>query len=326
MALSSKEKLNRFYQQFLPNDQALIVIFADPDAIACAMAVKRLLWRRVAGVTISHINVIERPDNLAMIRLLKIPLVHIDRIKPEVFSRFVLVDSQPEHNALFPKIQPHIIIDHHPETEAKAPFMDIRPQYGATASILTEYLQAAKIKPSVRLATALIYAVKVDTGNFERNTLPEDLRAFQYLFKYGNTSLARKIERAFLKLDYLKYFRVALENKRLKKGKIYTHLGLVTNADVCVLIADFFMAIDKVTWSIVSGLWQDKLIVIFRNDGLRKDAGKIAKRSFGQMGTAGGHKSMARAEIPVAALQGGPDMKIDTRVLSWIIKKTQEKN
>ena len=70
MKLSAIERLRRFYKLFSGDDHVLIVINADPDAIASAMAVKRLLWRKVASVTISHINTIERPDNLAMIRLL----------------------------------------------------------------------------------------------------------------------------------------------------------------------------------------------------------------------------------------------------------------
>jgi len=87
--------LRRFYEQFAGDDQVLIVINADPDAIASAKAIKRLLWRKVASVTISNINVIKRPDNLAMIRLLGVALVHIDEIDVSRFSRFVIVDSQP---------------------------------------------------------------------------------------------------------------------------------------------------------------------------------------------------------------------------------------
>ncbi len=323
MALSAKERLTRFYQQFSPTDQVLVAISADPDAIASALAVKRLLWRRAAGVTLSNVNVIERPDNQAMVRLLKIPLVHMEQIDPETFTRVVLVDSQPDHHELFSRIQPHVIIDHHPDTGVRAPFLDIRPQYGATASILTEYLRAAKITPSIKLATALFHAIKVDTSNFERKTLPEDLRAFQYLFRFTNIHLAQKIDRVYMKLEYLKYFKLALDSRRLRKGKVFVHLGPVVNPDVCVLIADFFMGIDTITWSIVSGLWQDKLILIFRNDGVRKDAGNMAKQSFGQMGSAGGHKSMARAEIPISEIKGGLDLKNDKRVLSWIMKKTR---
>ena len=69
MPKSAPEKLRRFYDQFEGQDHVLIVINADPDAIASAMAVSRLLWRRVLSVTISNVNTINRPDNLTMLRL-----------------------------------------------------------------------------------------------------------------------------------------------------------------------------------------------------------------------------------------------------------------
>ena len=84
MLISALEKLKRFYAQFSADDNVLILINADPDSIASAMAVKRLLWRRVAGVTISNINVIKRPDNLAMIRLLGVNMTHIDEIDGQI--------------------------------------------------------------------------------------------------------------------------------------------------------------------------------------------------------------------------------------------------
>lgn len=205
-------------------------------------------------------------------------------------------------------------------------FLDIRPKYGATASILTEYIRAAKIKPTTKLATGLFHAIKTDTNNFQRQTQIEDLRAFHYLFKFINIHLARKIERAHLKMDFLKYFKKALDNKRFRRGKIFIHLGRVVNPDVCVLIADFFMDIDTVTWSVVSGLFQDKLIIIFRNDGLRKNAGKVAKESFGQMGTAGGHKSMARAEISVVDLKDAVDRKDEKKLMNWLIRSVEKRS
>jgi nanoRNase/pAp phosphatase (c-di-AMP/oligoRNAs hydrolase) len=85
------------------------------------------------------------------------------------------------------------------------------------------------------------------------------------------------------------------------------------------------MKISSVNWSIVSGLYSKKLIIVFRNDGLRKDAGKVAKLSFGQNGSAGGHKSMARAEIPFEALKDIVDYKDDKKLLRWIINKIEKK-
>ncbi len=322
MSRSIPEKLRRFYDQFLGNDHVLIVINADPDAIASAMAVSRLLWRKVLNVTISHINTINRPDNLAMIRLLGVTLVPFEEIEVDQFNRVVIVDSQPDHNEHMAELKPDVIIDHHPDSAAKAPFLDIRPDYGATATILTEYLRAAKIKPSAKLATGLYHGIKTDTNDFKGQTQIEDVREFQYLFRHANIHLARKIEKADLRFDLLKYFKIALQNMRRRKNKVYIHLGSVVNPDVCVLIADFFMRVNTVTWSIVSGICDKKLTIIFRNDGIRKNAGKIAKEGFGKLGNAGGHKNMARAEIALNDLKEHVDTRNDKKLLSWIIART----
>jgi nanoRNase/pAp phosphatase (c-di-AMP/oligoRNAs hydrolase) len=320
MGLSASEKLRRFYEHFSSNDHVLTLINADPDAIASAMAVSRLLWHRVANNTISNINVVRRPDNLAMIRLLGVKLVPIDEIDESQFNRIIMVDSQPNHNVVFSRFIPDAIIDHHPQTDTKAPFMDIRPKYGATATIMTEYLRAAKIKPSVKLATGLFLAIKTDTSNFERQTLMEDVRAFQFLFRHTNIHLASKIEQAELTLDFLKYFKTALQNKRMRKGRVFVHLGSVVNPDVCVLVADFFMKVNSVMWSIISGINDQKLIIVLRNDGIRKNAGKVAEMSFGHMGSAGGHKSMARAEISLSDIKDRVDHKDDKKLQQWIIR------
>jgi nanoRNase/pAp phosphatase (c-di-AMP/oligoRNAs hydrolase) len=320
------EKLKEFFQQFTGSDQVLVVISADPDAIASAMAVGRLLWRRVDGVTISNVNPIDRPDNLAMIRLLKVRLVPFEQIRLERFTKLVIVDSQPCHNEKMAGLRPNVVIDHHPDTAPKAPFTDIRTEYGATASIMTEYLRAARITPSTNLATALYHAIKNDTDNFRRQTLIEDIGAFQYLFRHANIALSRRIDQAELRFEYLKYFKAALANLRLRKGRLFVHLGTVPNPDVCVIIADFFMRIHSVTWSIVSGICGRKLVIIFRNDGARKNAGRVAKEGFGSLGSAGGHKSIARAEIDLADWkEPAVDLKDDRKVTLWIVNRTEKR-
>ena len=260
-----------------------------------------------------------------MLRLLRVSLVPHTDINLTQYSKIVIVDSQPDHNEFMNQLTPHVIIDHHPETSAKAPFLDIRPHYGATASIMTEYLRAARIKPSVKLATGLFYAIKTDTDAFKRQTVIEDVRAFQYLFRYVNIHLARKIEQADLRLDFLKYFKTALQTMRLRKGRVFVHLGPVVNPDVCVIIADFFMRIVSVTWSIVSGTYDKKLIVIFRNDGIRKNAGNVAKKSFGQFGSAGGHKNMARAEFALSDIAEQVDIRDEKKLLKWLINQVEKR-
>ena len=326
MKRSSADRLPEFFKQFSSSDRVLVVISADPDAIASAMAVSRLLAGRTAGVIIATVNQVNRPDNLAMIRLLKVPLVAFSDVRTEQFAKWVIVDSQPKHNERMAELRPQVIIDHHPDTGYRAPFTDIRPTYGATATILTEYLRAARIVPAQSLATALYHAIKTDTDDFKRQTLAEDLQAFQYLFRRTNIQLARRITQADLRLDYLKYFKTALQCMHLRKGRVFVHLGAVANPDVCVIIADFFMRIHTVSWSIVSGVCDKKLVVIFRNDGARKNAGRVAQEGFGSFGSAGGHKTMARAEINlIDSKEPGIDFKDPRKVVNWVITRTEKR-
>ena len=319
---SNTEKLRKLYEQFTKDDQVLIPINADPDSIGSAMAFKRLLWHKVAGVTISNINVIKRPDNLAMIRLLGIKLIPFDKVDTKICSKFVLLDSQPTHHPIFSSLKFSVIIDHHPLTNVNAAFTDIRPNYGATATIMTEYLKAAKIKPSMKVATGLFYGIKTDTSNFERQALPEDIRAFHYLFRFINVTLARKLEYGVITNSFLKYFQIALDYMHIRDNRAYVNLGPVINPDVCVEIADFFMKIYGIDWTFIAGLYEGNLIIIIRNNGIRKDAGRLASKRFGDIGSAGGHKSVARAEIPLENLKNIVDYNAPRKLLRWIIKKT----
>lgn len=321
MRRKAAEKLRQFYSRFNGDSRVLVVISADPDAIASAMAVKRLLWRKVAAVTIASVNTVKRPDNLAMLRLLDVHLIHMDQVDTAAFNRFVVVDSQPNHHPIMETLAFDVIIDHHPDTQPKAAVVDLRPKYGATASILVEYLRAARIKPSVKLATGLFFAIKIDTNDFARPTVPEDLGAFHFVFRRANPHLVRRIAQTDLKPEFLKYFQRALQTRRLRKGRLFAHLGPVSTPDCCVLVADFFMRVETVNWSVVSGVHDKKLIVVMRNDGLRKDAGKLAKASFGDIGSAGGHRGMARAEILLEKIRAIAE-RGDDKLAQWVAQQT----
>ncbi len=286
-------------------DRWLIMMNADPDALASAMALRRIMARRVAAVDCAQINEISRPDNLTMIKTLRIP---VQRLTPNVaaqYDRFALVDSQPHHHAGFQGYAFSLIIDHHPLSEqhpVQADFVDIQPAYGATSSLLTEYLQGFKIRPGELLATALLYGIKTDTQSFERQFLDSDVRAFRYLSRFANHSLLRKISRSEFRLEWLKYFSLAFRKLRVARDCLHVFMGQLDSPDILVILADFFLRVYGISWTVTCGVCNDNLVLIFRGDGLRKDMGKIASALFGDSGSAGGHATMARAEVPLANL------------------------
>ncbi len=320
---SALSRLQGFWAIFNRDDEVLIVINADPDALASAMAIKRLLSYRVQSVVIGYPNEIRRLNNLTMVERLKIPIERMHTLPVKDYSKRVLVDSQPTHHSSFEKVDFDVIIDHHPVTEGwDAQFIDIRPEYGAVSSMMVEYLRAASIKPSVALATALYYGIKVDTQNFQKKNMQiGDGISFRYLFSIANPNLVRKFELTELRRSELKYFRIALNEVKSRKGRAYVHLGKVSTPDILVIIADFFNRVDKFDWVLVSGIHNEKLVVILRCDGYRKNAGKFAQKIFGEYGLAGGHKEAARAEVSLKKLPLRENQEITTNTLIRIVHR-----
>ena len=295
---TAKDRLQQFWDVFQKEDDVLVVINADPDALACAMAVKRLLRYRVKSITIGYPNEVRRLSNITMMNVLKTQTERLQNLKLADYSKKVMLDSQPSHLPIFENIQFDAVIDHHPMTNSwKATYVDIRPDYGAAASIMVEYLRAAELKPSVYLATALFYAIKVDTHNFDKKARIADAISFRYLFDIANQNLVRKIELSELRMSELGYFKTALAEMKVSKKRLYAHVGRVRSPDILVIIADFLNQVHDISWVFVSGIHGERLVVIFRCDGYKRNAGKLAEKIFGKLGYAGGHREAARAEV-----------------------------
>ncbi len=299
----SLPKLQKLTGLMTREESWLIVINADPDAMASAMALKRIMSHRVHEVAIAKVNEVTRPDNLAMIRYTRL---HMERYTPAMlarFDRFAMVDSQPHHHPAFKDIPFSVIIDHHPlpESPVMAEYREIRPEYGATSTLLTEHLYNLDIRPGKLLATALQFGIKTDTASFERHFFDVDLRAYQYLARFADHVLLSRIARSEFHRRWLELFARACINMYSLGSGQYVFVGDVDNPDILVIIADLFMRVYEIRWVAVSGLHEGLVVIVFRGDGITRDVGRYASQQFGELGSAGGHRSMARAEFPVEA-------------------------
>ena len=328
-SVSASEKLKKLHRAVGTGDSLAILVNADPDSLASALALQRLFWRKVRRMRIYRTNRIDRADNLAFVKLLDIRHQHIRTLKKSEFTKWALVDSQPAHNERFAAIDYDIVIDHHPLSEkSEAKFLDIRENFGATATMMTEYLKAAGIKPSTRLATALFYAIKTDTDNFVRPTVKKDIIAFRYLYDFANLNIIKKIESSEITRQMLPRFEEAMRELAFVKQMAVVHLGAVKKPDILVQVADFLLKMAEATWSITSGVYNRQLIIVFRNAGFTSDAGEMAHAYFGQKGSAGGHKHSARAEVPLEHVGSGTGKEGDCRhfVLRQVRKMSRAVN
>ncbi len=279
----------------------------DPDAVTSAMAIHDLLRRfaTLSKYAFVATEPVSRQQNAEFIRAMKVEIHLLDKIDIGAYRLIVLVDAQPTFfGEALGDIHPQIVFDHHPcATVWHAELADVRENYGALSTMMTEYLLAAKIKIPKKLHTALLYGIKSDTNNFERDVILEDISAYYLNFALANQQLIRRIELNQIPERFLKYYDYAYHNKRRYRDRIISFLGKVESVDACVQVADSYVRIVGVSYAIIAGIVKEKLIIIFRGDGYRHDCGAIAKKAFENLGSAGGHRSAARVEIPIETIK-----------------------
>ncbi|KAB8033202.1 DHH family phosphoesterase [Fluviispira multicolorata] len=272
----------------------------DPDGLASALALRVLLGRNKVSTPIVTFGKVTRPENLAMLRLLDLEVLTIKPDDLKNFDKVALLDTQPTHfTVALPKVD--AIIDHHPMTGnySDIPYCDIRSKYGATSTILTEYLRAAAVNIGQRLATALLYGIKADTLHLNREVIDADLYAFISLYPDINYNLLRRMEKPELPMRFAPILANALISMSVKESILVSFIGEVEREDLIPQVADFMLQFEGSEWAICVGIYENNLVMSIRNVGYVKNAGDVVKRIINGWASGGGHRTMAKAIFPI---------------------------
>jgi nanoRNase/pAp phosphatase (c-di-AMP/oligoRNAs hydrolase) len=300
----TKQKIKELRAMVAEGDRVAVVLQddPDPDAMASAMALRTLLGRNKQTTPLFSFKPVTRPENRTMVHLLEIDIEPASTEELSQYDKIAMVDVQPP---FFGDRLKHadIVIDHHPNYEpSDAPFMDVRTKYGATSTIMTEYLISADEHISERLATALLYGIRSDTLALSRRVTDDDLQAFVTLYPLANYNMLKQIERPELPAEFAKILSRALARMEVVDGLAVLNLGPVVRDDIIVQVADFCLQFEGVEWVAVAGKLGKDLVISVRNYGMSGDnAGEAVKNLFGEIGSAGGHRNMAKAVIKQTA-------------------------
>jgi nanoRNase/pAp phosphatase (c-di-AMP/oligoRNAs hydrolase) len=274
----------------------------DPDAIASAVALRHLLAEKL-GVEgrIAYKGIIGRAENKALVRYLGRPLRRLTDSDLRQSARILLVDTQPGagNNALPPEASVAAVLDHHTwrEATAGARFADVRTDVGATSTMLTQYLQAAGIEPSLPLATALFYGIKTDTMGLVRGASPDDVAAYFYLQPRIDIEALVEIERAQVPAEYFIGLDATLHAAQVYNDVVISYVGPTGRPDMAAEMADLLLRLEGTRWVVCMGAYRDNLILAVRTRSRRGGAGQLAQTIVGDRGTAGGHGTMAGGQI-----------------------------
>jgi nanoRNase/pAp phosphatase (c-di-AMP/oligoRNAs hydrolase) len=303
----------------------------DPDALASAQILARVLRSVLKQkVTVAYGGIIGRAENQEMVRSLRLPFSHIRHLNFKKYQHFALVDTQPRsgNNQLPSRVVPDIVIDHHPvrKNTESGPFFDIRPRYGATATILAEYLLASGLHSTHALATALIYAIRTETQDFAREYTGPDKAIYDHFFPLANHRLLARIQSPRLPVSYFGLLHEALEKMETVDSLVISHLGMIDQPDIVPEIADLLLRMEGKTWSLCTGFFNQRLYLSIRTTNQRADAGALMHRLVGRRGKGGGHGRMAGGWVDASKLTGPDDRRRLQKQITGRIAKELKKN
>jgi len=300
----------------------------DPDALVSAALLARLLtggFHRHAAA--AYGGLVGRAENQELFRSLAFPFQHVRELDWGSFQHFALVDAQPgTGNSQLPtSVTPDLVFDHHPLRKAtrSGPFYDVRPDYGATATLLAEYLSVAGLELSRTKVTGLIYAIRSETREFGREAAGPDKAIYDALLPQANKRVLSRIQNAPLPLSYFATLREALGSLEGVATLVVSHLGEVSQPDIVPELADLLLRLEGKTWSLVTGFYRERVYLSIRTTNPRAEAGHLMRRLVGRSGKGGGHGMTAGGWVP---RKKGNDLKAQQRALAARLARYLKKN
>lgn len=274
----------------------------DPDCLASALALHHLFVMKLnRDSTIAFSGMIGRSENIAMAKELQIPLTPLEIVDLKDYQVVCMLDTQPGtgNNSLPADIRVDIVIDHHPlrEQTRECRWFDVRDDYGATATILYEYLLLQNVSVGIKLATALFYAIKSETQDLGREANLPDREAYLRLFPLANKKLLFEITYPKLPVEYFLAIGHALANSRIYDKALVADLKEIVFPELVAEMADFLLRLENIETVLSMGHYSTEMTLSLRTVRHDLNAGEIIKSVISGLGKAGGHGMMAGGKI-----------------------------
>lgn len=301
--------------------------FPDPDAIASAFGMQKLLEEKGISSKLCYEGVIDKLSSTKMLELLDEPMSAQDEIENEMTEEdmIILVDCQKNNGNTTDLIGAELaVVDHHPTfVQVEYEYSDIRIT-GACASIVAGYYKMLGITPNKKVATALLYGIKMDTLQFSRGVTAFDIEMYGYLFEFIDHELLRKLESNNMELNDLQAYGSAINNIKIYGMVGFSYLDYECPDALVAILSDFILALQEVDVVVLYARRRGGYKFSFRSERDDVNAGILANEGLKEWGNGGGHATMA----------GGfaADEKLNTReemvyhvVCSHFTKLIQEK-
>ena len=283
--------------------------YPDIDAVASAWALSELLARRGLSALPAYRGEIRSRSLLRMIAELRIELVATP--VSDASAQIVVVDGSPLNgNVELYEGSLVGIIDHHRMVrEPTAPFLDIRPDCAACATIVHSYwLEAGEPLPR-HLATALLAGIQSDTDFLSRRASPADFDAYTALFRQGDWDTASMVVRSVLSVGELELVQRALRDSEIRGELFYAKIPGPCAQELLAVLAEFVLRAEELSAAVVVESGDAGVHLSARSKDCRLSAFELVRAALSGIGTGGGHSHSAGGFVPAATFPGDRALK-----------------
>lgn len=295
----------------------------DPDAIASAIGLERIATQFGVDAEACYYGEISHQENRALVNLFEFDLLNLsDDAEASTFDAFALVDhSRPGVNDGLPEDTPiDIVIDHHPpRAPVRARFVDLRSDVGSTCTLIADYLDQFGIELTEAVASGLLYGIRTDTREFSRGVSVDDFEAAARLVEAVDSDRLRQVESPSVTNETIEALGKAISNRMIRNDVLTTCVGPISDRDTLAQAADRLLGMESISTTLVFGYTDENVYVSARARGTDRDLGEILRDAFDQIGSAGGHATMAGAQIPVGILTEETDSSERGDVITDVI-------
>ena len=293
----------------------------DPDCLASALALEAIASDHgVADVTIAYGGEISHQQNRAFVNLLDIALQPLSETALEEYDCLSFVDhSTPGANTEVPThLVPDIVVDHHPGEPADGTFVDVRTEYGATATVFIEYLRELGVDLTERLASALLFALHRERLDFVREPTRREYEAALAIYPDADLEILEQLYGSTFSPGTLDAIGRAITTRERRGSALVSSVGKTGETDALPQAADYLLNLEGVDTVLVYGIVDDAIRLSGRSIDPRVNVGKTLRDGFDELGSAGGHHDMAGGRIELGLFADAGD---DTDELLRFIRR-----
>jgi nanoRNase/pAp phosphatase (c-di-AMP/oligoRNAs hydrolase) len=309
----------------------------DPDAMASAVAAAEIAEEQGTDTTLYYPGQIQRDENRAFETVLNLQFERIESAADIKEPQAVLVDHNTTRELKNDGTLDIVgVVDHHPGDGTGSQFTDVRPELGACASILSEYLDDLGRTPGgswvdvhpdddqgrqkltqmreegvlpASIATGLVYGIQTDTKNLTDGCTAADFEAIRYLYDGIDNDRLDRMANPDVDAETLDVKARAISERDVRPPFAVSDVGGVSNPDTIPQAAEELQRLESLTAVVVLGDTDGRLRFAGRSSDDRIHMGKILATLTDNIPLAdgGGHARMGGGSVSIEHMEGlGP--------------------